>query len=366
MLFERPNDDLLYDALVARDPAYEGFVYAAVKTTGIFCRLTCPARKPKRENTRFYDTIAQCLEAGFRPCSRCRPMLKFGEADPMVTRLLKALDAEPERRWSEDDVSGLGIDPSTARRAFKKQFGMSFLEIARLRRMGKAAETLSAGAASVIDAQLDAGYESGSGFRSAITKLFGSAPAHLRDKNLLKADWIETPIGPMLAIADHHALHLLEFAERKAMPAEIRKLQRFTGSGIVMGRHPPIDQIEAELKAYFAGEDRGFKTRLAGHGSPFQRRVWDALQAIPLGVSRTYSSIAIELDAPSSTRAVAGANGANQIAIVIPCHRVLGADGSLTGYGGGLWRKRWLLEHERRIAARRGNTEGTVPSKATA
>lgn len=218
--------------------------------------------------------------------------------------------------------------------------------------MGKAAETLISGA-SVIDAQLDAGYESGSGFRSAITRLFGAAPANLRDKPLLRADWIETPIGPMMAIADSHALHLLEFAERKALPAEIRKLQTFTGSGIVMGRHPPIDEIEQELKAYFAGEDLGFRTRIAGHGSPFQRQVWEALRTIPVGVSRTYGSIAAELNLPSSTRAVAGANGANQIAIVIPCHRLVGADGSLTGYGGGLWRKRWLLEHERRMAARR-------------
>lgn len=352
MLFKRPSDDILYEALVARDAAYEGFAWAAVKTTGIFCRLTCPARKPKRGNTTFYGTIAECLEAGFRPCSRCRPMLKLGETDPMVTRLLNALDADPHRRWSEDDVGSLGVDPSTARRAFKRQFGMSFLEIARLRRMGKAAEILTSGA-SVIDAQLDAGYESGSGFRSAMTKLFGAAPANLRDKTLLRADWIETPIGPMMAIADQHALHLLEFAERKALPAEIRKLQKFTGSGIIMGRHPPIDEIEEELKAYFAGEDLGFRTRLAGHGSPFQRRVWEALRAIPVGVSRTYGSIAAELGLPSSTRAVAGANGANQIAIVIPCHRVLGADGSLTGYGGGLWRKRWLIEHERRMAVRK-------------
>ncbi|MBP2560622.1 AraC family transcriptional regulator of adaptative response/methylated-DNA-[protein]-cysteine methyltransferase [Neorhizobium galegae] len=353
MLFERPSDDALYNALVSRDASYEGFAWAAVKTTGIFCRLTCPARKPKRENTSFFETIAECLEAGFRPCSRCRPMLKLGETDPMVTRLLTALDAEPFRRWSEEDVVSLGIDPSTARRAFKRQFGMSFLEIARLRRMGKAAETLKEGA-SVLDAQLDAGYESGSGFRSAVTKLFGAAPASLRTRTLLRADWIETPIGPMMAIADQHSLHLLEFAERKALPAEIKKLQKFTGSGIVMGRHPPIDEIEAELKAYFAGENLGFKTRLAGHGSPFQRQVWAALRAIPAGVSTTYGAVAAGLNLPSSTRAVAGANGANQIAIVIPCHRLIGADGSLTGYGGGLWRKRWLLEHERRMVAKGG------------
>jgi AraC family transcriptional regulator of adaptative response/methylated-DNA-[protein]-cysteine methyltransferase len=350
MLFERPSDDILYDALIARDAAYEGFAWAAVKTTGIFCRLTCPARKPKRENTRFYDTIAGCLEAGFRPCSRCRPMQSLGEADPVVVTLLAALDADPFRRWSEGDVASRGFDPSTARRAFQRQFGMSFLEIARLRRMGKAAQALNEGA-SVIDAQLDAGYGSGSGFRAAVTRLFGAAPAHLRNRQLLRADWIETPIGPMMAIADANALHILEFAERRALPAEIRKLQSLTGSGIAMGRFAPIDQIETELNAYFAGENLGFRTRLAGHGSDFQRRVWEALRAIPVGVSRTYGSIASELDLPTSTRAVAGANGANQIAIVIPCHRLLGADGSLTGYGGGLWRKRWLLEHERRMAA---------------
>lgn len=95
MLFQRPSDDILYDALIARDPSYEGFAWVAVKTTGIFCRLTCPPRKPKRENSTFYGTIAKCLEAGFRPCSRCRPMLKLGDTDPVVTRLIDALDADP-------------------------------------------------------------------------------------------------------------------------------------------------------------------------------------------------------------------------------------------------------------------------------
>lgn len=352
MLFERPSDDILYEALIARDAAYEGFAWVAVKTTGVFCRLTCPARKPRRENTTFYGRISECLEAGFRPCRRCQPLLKFGETDPVVTKLVEALDADPFRRWSEQDVTACGIDPSTARRAFKRRFGLSFLEMARLPRMGKAADGLNEGA-SVIEAQLDAGFESDSGFRSAITRIFGEAPARLRGKSLLRADWIDTPIGPMIAIADSHALHILEFAERKALPAEIRKLQMASGSGIAMGRLLPIDQIEGELNAYFAGEDRGFQTRLATHGTPFQRQVWAALRMIPTGQIRTYGGIAADIGLPASTRAVAGANGANQIAIVIPCHRVMSADGSLTGYGGGLWRKRWLMEHERRMMAHR-------------
>ena len=352
MLFRQDTDDHLYAAMMARDPAYDGFVYVCVTSTGIFCRMSCPARKPKRQNVVFHDTIAACLEAGFRPCKRCTPMTTPGDADPVVSRLLGALEGQPGRRWREQDVVAMGLDPSSVRRKFKRRFGLSFLEIARLRRIGQSADRLVAGG-SVIEAQLDGGYESGSGFRDAITRLFGEAPAHLRKRDLLRADWIDTPIGPMLAIADTHALHLLEFADRPALPTEIRRLQTRTGAVITLGRTPPIDAIARELRAYFEGRSAMFSTRLARLGSDFQATVWDALRRIAPGTSRSYSELAAEIGQPSATRAVARANGSNQIAIVIPCHRVIGADGGLTGYGGGLWRKRWLLEHERRLATSR-------------
>lgn len=348
MLFKRPTHDTLYTALVNRDAAYDGFAYVCVTSTRIFCRFTCTARKPKPENCVFEETMAACMEAGFRPCKRCRPMLTYGAPDPMVKGLLEALDADPVRRWSEGDIVALGHDPSTVRRSFKKRFGMSFLEIARLRRAGQAAQTLSRGEP-VIDAQLDAGYESGSGFRQAITQLFGAAPAELKGRSLLKADWIETPIGPMMAIADEHALHLLEFADRPALPNEIRRLQTLNGQVVTLGRNAVIEQIAAELSDYFHGAPAPFQTRLAGHGTAFERAVWQALRQIPVGVTRSYSGLAADIDRPTAVRAVARANGANQIAIVVACHRVIGADGSLTGYGGGLWRKQWLLEHERRM-----------------
>ncbi len=351
MLFQRPSDDTLYDALIARDPGYDGFAYVGVRTTGIFCRLTCAARKPKRENVQFFDTTAECLHAGFRPCQRCRPMMGTGAPEPMVAELVDALDREPERRWLETDIVAMGYDASTVRRAFKRRFGMSFLEMARLRRLGQAAERLSSGN-HVIEAQLDAGFDSGSGFRSAVIRLLGETPASLRGKTMLKADWIETPIGPMIAIADPHALHILEFLERKALASEVRKLRAATGSAIVFGRAAPIDQIEAELGAYFAGRAADFTTRLAPEGTAFERQVWDGLRRIPVGTSATYSGLAAEIGHPAATRAVGRANGANPIAVVIPCHRVVGAGGDLTGYGGGLWRKRWLLEHERRMAAK--------------
>ncbi len=364
MLFEKPDHDTLYDALIRRDPAHDGMHFVCVTSTRVFCRLTCSARKPKSQNCIFEDTIAACLNAGFRPCKRCRPMLHHAASDPFVTSLLEALEADPGRRWSEQDVIARGHDPSTVRRAFNRRFGMSFLEMARLRRLGSGVDSLSGGE-SVIEAQLDAGYESGSGFRAAITRLFGTAPAALRGQALLKADFLETPIGTMVAIADDHALHLLEFTDRPALSSEITRLQARQKQGVMLGKTRIIEETKDQMARYFDGKGTGFTVRLAGHGSAFERAIWQALRLIPAGETRSYSRLAADIGRESAIRAVARANGANQIAIIIPCHRVIGADGSLTGYGGGLWRKRWLLEHERRIALSLPSA-GANPTKTSA
>ncbi|MEX3008384.1 bifunctional transcriptional activator/DNA repair enzyme AdaA [Hoeflea sp. TYP-13] len=349
MLFKLPNDDDLYNALLNRDPAYEGRAYAGVVSTGIFCRLTCPARKPKRENCRFFETVAACVEAGFRACKRCRPLEPAARADPTISKLIDALDADTARRWTETDIVNLGCDPSTARRAFKRQFGVTFLEMARLYRLRDGFGTLSAGGR-VIDAQLEAGFSSPSGFRAAFAKLLGQAPADFTGKETLKADWIETPIGAMIAVADRRSLHLLEFVDRKALPAELNKLRQAARGDLGIGRYEPTERIEAELADYFDGKNARFETPLTLHGSPFTRHVWHELLRIPPGQTRSYSEIAAAIGRPTATRAVARANGANQIALVVPCHRVIGADGSLTGYGGGLWRKQKLIELEKHLA----------------
>lgn len=342
-----PDSKTLYAALIARDPSYDGHFFACVTTTGIFCRLSCPARKPKFCHTEFKDSIAACLASGYRACQRCRPLAPLRTREPMVADLMKKLEDEPARLWSEEDLTHLGFDPSTVRRAFKRHFGMTFLDLSRLRRAGRGLSALSQGV-SVIHAQLDAGYESGSGFRDAIHRLLGDCPAEFRGRNILKADWIETPIGAMLAVADSHALHLLEFFDRKALFSELTRLRKVTRSSIDFGRVPPIDGIERELDNYFRGVQASFDTPLVCHGSTFTRSVWEALKAVPPGLCRSYSDVAYALGRPTAVRAVARANGANQIAIVIPCHRIVGADGALTGYGGGLWRKSWLIEHEKR------------------
>ncbi len=353
MMFDLPDSKTLYDALVARDASYEGRAYVGVTSTGIFCRLTCPARKPRFENCRFFQTPGACIEAGFRACKRCKPLAAAAQDDPVVQRLLAVLEERPAYRWREGDISAMGFDPSTVRRSFRRHFGMTFLEMARQRRLRDGFTTLKAGEP-VIAAQIDAGFESPSAFRAAFARLTGLAPGSFCQDALLLADWIDTPLGPMIAVSCPHRLHLLEFADRKALPREMKRLAASQPGGIGFGRPAPTDQIAEELHAYFAGTSGQFDTPLALHGTPFQRAVWEVLRDIPAGETRSYSQIAADLGRPSATRAVARANGANQLALVVPCHRVLGADGSLTGYGGGLWRKQRLIEIEATLARAKG------------
>ncbi|WP_019646869.1 bifunctional transcriptional activator/DNA repair enzyme AdaA [Novispirillum itersonii] len=350
-----PSPDQLYDALLSRNPAYDGLWVVGVRTTGIFCRLTCPARKPKRENTTFFDSPAAAQAAGFRPCLRCRPLDPSAcpggtPARPWLADLRRRVEAEPDRRWGEEDLRRLGLDPSTVRRAFRQVYGTTFARFARSVRLGAAVATLKDGA-TVIDAQLEAGYESASGFRDAITRLLGAAPARLRDQHTPVARWLETPIGAMLAIGDQYGLHLLEFFDRTALPTEIARLQTHTGP-IPFGTCPMLETVAAQLSAWFRDARSPFSIPVVQRGSAFEQTVWAELQKIPPGETRTYGGLARGIGRPQAGRAVGRANGANQVAVIVPCHRVIGADGALTGYGGKLWRKQWLLEHERRSLLR--------------
>lgn len=349
MLFELPNHVTLYRALLDRDDRYDGQAFVGVSSTGVFCRLTCPARKPKSANCTFYPTVGACIEAGFRPCKRCHPMRPSASADMCVSALLAALDERPEHRWSESCITALGFDLSTVRRSFKRQFGMTFLEIARQRRLRDGFEALSSGAR-VIDAQLDAGFSSPSAFRAAFAKLLGRAPSSMSGKGMLLADWVTTPLGEMIAVGSSSHLHLLEFVERRALKAELTKLETAIKGPIGIGKSAPVEQVRSELDAFFDGRSACFETPLALHGTPFSRAVWETLRDIPAGSTRSYSEISLQLGRPDAVRAVARANGANQIALLVPCHRVIGADGSLSGYGGGLWRKQKLLEIERQYS----------------
>jgi AraC family transcriptional regulator of adaptative response/methylated-DNA-[protein]-cysteine methyltransferase len=344
------DQDTCYAALLGRNADYDGVFYVGVRTTGIFCRPTCPARKPKRENCEFFADAQTALLAAYRPCARCRPLSHPNETSDVVRRLIEAVEREPHRRWRDADFDALAVHASTARRQFQKRFGMTFVEYARARRLGSAFKAIRSGER-VIDAQLDAGFDSGSGFRDAFARIMGAPPAS-RATRALFAAWIDTPVGPMTAIADERALYLLEFVDRRGLEREIERLRVKQKAGIAPGRTAPIVQIERELASYFAGRSTTFETPLECDGSPFQKAVWDALKTIPPGETWSYAQLARAVGRPRAVRAVGTANGANTLAIVIPCHRVINANGELGGYGGGLPRKRWLLEHERRAGAR--------------
>lgn len=345
MLLLKTQQDY-YKALVDKNPDYEGVFYVGVKTTGVFCRPTCPARKPKFENCEFFENAQQAALASFRPCQRCRPLLHPHQTSKLVQTLIEAIEQNPEKRWKDRDFQELSVDASTARRQFKKRFGMTFVQYARARRMGLAMKQIRGGNA-VIDAQLSTGYESSSGFRDAFSRIMGAAPSLLGNHTILKASWLDTKLGPMLAIANDEALYLLEFVERRGLEREIECLRKRMKCPIIPGLTEPIRLIEKELGAYFEGKRQDFKTPLFLLGSPFQKLVWEELMKIPPGKTRSYAEIAMAIGKPTAYRAVANANGANQLAIVIPCHRVINSNGELGGYGGGIARKKWLIDLEK-------------------
>jgi len=349
MLFELPDHKTLYTALIARDESYEGHAFVCVSTTGVFCRLSCPARKPKLENCQFYATIVECMEAGYRPCKRCKPLIPIASCEPLIAELVAALEQNPDKRWGEEHITAMGYDLSTVRRSFKRQFGITFLEMARLERLRNGFDSLASGHP-VITAQHNAEFASASAFRVAFAKLLGCSPGDLRKEGTLLADWIKTPLGDMIAVSSKKHLHLLEFTERKALASELAKLRKASGNSLGLGRYAPTEQVKSELAAYFSGASAEFHTPVSVPASPFTQTVWDELRKIPPGQTRSYSELARQLDRPGAARAVARANGANQIALIIPCHRVVGADGSLTGYGGGLWRKQKLIEIEQQYS----------------
>lgn len=333
-----------YQALKAKNRAYDGIFFAGITTTGIFCHASCTARKPKFEHCEFYKTAQEALLAGYRPCKICRP-LSFPQMIPEEVQLLvNAVEEHPEKRWKEKDFSAIGLHSASARRKFKEIYQMTFVQYARARRMGVAFKEIKKGS-KVIEQQLNTGYESASGFNDAFSKIMGNPIKKMNTKPLM-ASFISTPIGRMLCLTDEDYLYLLEFEDRRGLELEIEKLRNKYNFRIIYGRTAISQKVEQQLNEYFAGTRTTFSIPLFYDGSEFQRKVWSELELIPSGSTRSYQALAIRLGDRNKVRAVGRANGMNKIAIIIPCHRVIGQDGKLTGYAGGLARKQYLLNLE--------------------
>ncbi len=340
----------MYDALVRRDAAFEGVFFAGVRSTGIFCRPTCAARKPSAQNVEFFPNTADALFSGYRPCKRCRPIEPAGAAPEWLRALLHALETDPSRRWRDADLREHGLDAARVRRWFKTHHHMTFQAYQRARRLGRALGLLAQGE-EIVQTAYTSGYASLSGFNQAVARLAGDSPGRLREAAVVKLTRITSPLGPLIAGATDDALCLLEFADRPMLEEQLRRIRKVLGALVVPGENAVTRQAAAELTAYFAGTLRAFTVPLETSGTAFQQLVWAELVTIPYGETRSYGEQARRIGRPQAVRAVARANGDNRIAIMIPCHRVIGAAGQLTGYGGGLWRKRRLLELEQGAGA---------------
>jgi AraC family transcriptional regulator of adaptative response/methylated-DNA-[protein]-cysteine methyltransferase len=347
------TDEIMYKAAVEKDTSFEGVFFTAVKTTGIFCRPSCTARKPKKENVEFFKTSKEAILKGYRPCLICRPLEKLNETPELIKTLLGELSANPSQKFKDYDLVKRGIEPSKIRRWFLKNHGITFHAYQRMFRINSAFKRIQNGE-SVTSAAFDTGYESLSGFTDSFKNIFGVSPKNSKTQSVIDLKRIETPLGTMYACAVKEGICLLEFSDRKMLETELKALAKLLNATIVQGENEHFKILEQQLVEYFDGRRKIFTVKLLTPGSDFQKSVWEALQNIPYGSTRSYKKQAIAIGKPESIRAVANANGMNRISILVPCHRVIGSDGQLTGYGGGLWRKRFLLELEEKYAKTNG------------
>ncbi len=339
------SDENAYEALMKKDSKYEGLFFAAIKTTGIFCRPTCRARKPKKENVEFFQTAREALANGYRPCKICHPLEYPEEIPAEIKSLLNEIEQNESFKITDYKLTERGIDPARIRRWFIKNHGMTFHAYQRMFRINNALRNIQNGE-KVIEAAYDAGYESLSGFQHTFKKTLSNNPSGSKEENILSFERFTTPLGPMIVIGNDEGIFLLEFTDRRMLETELKQFEKLFKCPILPGTNKHIKELKNQLNEYFEGKRKKFDVPLIIFGTDFQKKAWEALGKIPYGVTRSYKTQAEAMGHPRAVRAVGTANGQNRIAIIIPCHRVIGENGKLTGYGGGLWRKQWLLNHE--------------------
>ncbi len=338
-------NEVFYQAYLKRDRSFEGIFFLAVKTTGIFCRPGCSARAPKKSNVEFFQTATQALENGYRPCKKCQPLKPKGELPLWVSKAMQLVQQYNDQRISDSMLKQHSIDPVRLRRWFKSNYQATFQHFQRMQKMINANHKIISGE-KVIDSALDAGYQSLSGFNQTFKQLFGSSPSRAKNQTIITVAQLTTALGPMYAGASDKGICLLEFDDRKALHKQLARIQKKTAAHFVPGQHALLTQLQQQLDEYFERRRQQFELPLHFVGSDFQIRVWQALQKIPYGESRSYLQQAQMIHQPEAIRAVASANAANALAIVVPCHRVIAKSGGLAGYAGGIWRKQYLLKLE--------------------
>lgn len=342
------SNELMYEASLTKNVNFEGVFWMGVKTTGIFCRPTCTARKPKPENVEFFQNTKAAILKGYRPCKVCRPLENINGTPEYIQRILKELREDPSLKFKDFDLVQREIEPATIRRWFQKNHGMTFHAFQRMFRLNTAFKKIQQGE-NIMETAYDSGFESLSGFNESFKTIFGVSPKNSKSHKIIDLKRIETPVGTMYAAAVEEGICMLEFTDRKMLETEFKDLAQSLNATIILGENPHFETLEKELSEYFTGERTRFSVPLSPVGTAFQKSVWKALMEIPYGETWTYRKQSEFLGDAKKVRAVANANGMNKISIIIPCHRVIGSNGTLTGYGGGIWRKQKLLGLEKAI-----------------
>jgi len=340
--------DIMYQASFNKNPDFEGVFWMGVKTTGIFCRPTCTARKPKSENVEFFQNTKDAILKGYRPCKVCKPLENPNETPEYIQKILEELRENPALKFKDFDLVQRGVEPATVRRWFQKNHGMTFQAFQRMFRLNTAFKKIQQGE-NIMETAYDSGFESLSGFNESFKTIFGVSPKNSKTQKIIDLKRIETPIGTMYAAATAEGICMLEFTDRKMLETEFKDLAKSLNAIIIQGENPHFITLEKELAEYFLGKRTEFTVPLSPVGTDFQKSVWKILMKIPYGETWNYKKQSEVLGDAKKVRAVANANGMNKISILIPCHRVIGSNGTLTGYGGGIWRKQKLLELEKAI-----------------
>jgi AraC family transcriptional regulator of adaptative response/methylated-DNA-[protein]-cysteine methyltransferase len=341
MLMQRIDCEGAWAAFERRDRSWDGRVIGAVKTTGIYCKPSCPAKRPKRENVEFFGSRDEARAAGYRPCLRCKPD-EVGRDREAVTKAAKLIELAEESPTLDELASAVGYAPHHFQRLFKRDLGVSPAEYARGLRAKRAEKHLKENGR-VTDAIYDAGYSAPSRFYADAKQRMGMTPSAWRDGGrgeTIRWTSFDSPLGRMLIAATSKGICRLTFDDSEA---SLRRL--FPNAAIVEDGGGMRALVEGALEA-IESPAAAPELPIDVAGTAFQEAVWRELRKIPLGETRSYAEIAAAIGQPKAVRAVGTANGDNHVAVLIPCHRVIRSDGSLGGYAGGLDRKRKLLETE--------------------
>jgi AraC family transcriptional regulator of adaptative response/methylated-DNA-[protein]-cysteine methyltransferase len=334
-------EDQAWIAFEARDRAYDGRFFVAVSTTRIYCRPSCPARRPRRENATIFHDEDTVRAAGFRPCLRCKPN-QVARDRAAVAEAVRLIEGAETPRRLEELAAAVGYAPHHFQRLFTRDLGVSPAAYARALRSRRAERTLEE-SATVTDAIYDAGYSAPSRFYEEAGTRLGMTPSVWRDGGrgvTIRFTVVDSPLGPLLIAATDRGICRLTFDEdgsalRRRFPhATIQADDGAMGelvNGVLQAVATPCTMPDLPLDVA---------------GTAFQQAVWAELRKIPPGETRSYAEIAAAVGQPGAVRAVGTANGSNPVAVLVPCHRVIRSDGSLGGYAGGLDRKRQLLRAE--------------------